>query len=392
MQATPRTRAAYAFPFSGSVTPPIPPPPPAVRRNANASPPPVQYGSFEGEPKWLEDAVLRIVKKHGLQIPEPEIRILTEETPDETTPRAIPGVPAPGSFRRAVRNGAVFGILAAAVALAGRYPDKTAAVFAEAKTVAVRVGPPSTWMQRVRGLVHAGAGSASMTLAPPAAREPEAPAPAAPAPVVADTTTAAAPAPEIPAIPVESLAPVAPVAANLAPPSAPSVDAPKAEAKHAAAHVHHAAAPAAVAAAPTPAPAPAPAPAPPPAVADPEPPAGSLAAAIKHAGGGKPAPILDHPAAPAAESKPAVDTSLPDRPSASLVTSALLGVLPDARACMNDGDDPQRASVTFGSNGAVTSVQASGPQASCIQKALTRAHVAPFSQPSYRANVTVRPN
>jgi hypothetical protein len=75
-----------------------------------------------------------------------------------------------------------------------------------------------------------------------------------------------------------------------------------------------------------------------------------------------------------------------------MVTSALLAVLPDARACMNEGDEPSRAVVIFESSGSVGSVQVSGTSAPCIQKALARAHVAPFSQASYRATVPVRPN
>ena len=137
---------------------------------------------------------------------------------------------------------------------------------------------------------------------------------------------------------------------------------------------------------------PAPSVAPPAETADEPPPApGSLADAIKRAGtSGKPAPVAERAGAP--DPKPAIDAALPDRPSASVVTSALLAVLPDARACLNDGDEPTRAVVVFASSGTVGSVQASGASAPCIQKALARAHVAPFSQSSYRATVPVRPN
>jgi hypothetical protein len=122
-----------------------------------------------------------------------------------------------------------------------------------------------------------------------------------------------------------------------------------------------------------------------------EPAPGSLAEAIKRAGAGpKPAPAPERAAT--SDPKPATDATLPERPSASMVTSALLAVLPDARACMDDGDEAKPAVVVFESSGAVRSVQVSGASAPCIQKALASAHVAPFAQPSYRATVTVRPN
>jgi hypothetical protein len=59
--------------------------------------------------------------------------------------------------------------------------------------------------------------------------------------------------------------------------------------------------------------------------------------------------------------------------------------------------DASRATIWFGSDGAVQKVDVTGPaaaspkQAPCIRSALGGAHVPPFSQNSYAAPVTVRP-
>src|SRR5206468_881740 len=111
----------------------------------------------------------------------------------------------------------------------------------------------------------------------------------------------------------------------------------KIEPKHAshavrATHRSSTAAPvAAPAAAPVAAPVAAPAAAP---IADAPPPIpGPLGEAIKRASGGRlTTPTVDR--SPAPEAKPSSDATVADRPSASLVTSALMAVLPDARACL----------------------------------------------------------
>jgi hypothetical protein len=88
--------------------------------------------------------------------------------------------------------------------------------------------------------------------------------------------------------------------------------------------------------------------------------------------------------------KPASDPALlPERPSGALVQAAILAALPDARACLDMGEET-RAVVIFGSSGAVSSVEVSGPAAGCIQKALGHARVPAFSQPTYRAGVPIR--
>jgi hypothetical protein len=84
------------------------------------------------------------------------------------------------------------------------------------------------------------------------------------------------------------------------------------------------------------------------------------------------------------------------RPSQGQITGALSAVLPGARACLGDDDEPSRAHVVFGSDGAVQSVAITGfavgkPSEACIKTALTKAHVPPFAEATYGATVTVRP-
>ena len=334
----------------------------------------MDYAALEADPKWLEDAVLRILRKHAPQALTLEEEISIEE---------CPGLPAPWRFWRIARASLVLAALVGAAALGAswRYPTQTAAFVSSAKAMAVRIGPPSSWLRALRAQIPTD----------PLATEP-APTPLAPAPtttlppiIPAPTiSTSSASPPEATTPPSTALAPVvqsptlpSTATSDVAPPR------PKTEAKRTPHAVHRIAA-AAVPVAET-------AEAPPSAPSAPPPP-GSLADAIKRAGtGGRmPPPIGEHAIAP--DPKPAIETALPDCPSASVVTSALLAVLPDARACMSEGDEPKQASVLFESSGAVSSVQVSGASASCIQKALSRARVAPFGQPTYRATVPVRPN
>ena len=119
--------------------------------------------------------------------------------------------------------------------------------------------------------------------------------------------------------------------------------------------------------------------------------AGPLAAA--------PAPAPAAEAAPAAApraAQPAPIAGRPDHPSGSAVTSTLSEVLP--RCALSDRlRISSRASVTFGSEGNVQSVNVTGPAASdpgavkCMKAAFAKARVPPFSDPSYSAGVTVRP-
>ncbi len=87
--------------------------------------------------------------------------------------------------------------------------------------------------------------------------------------------------------------------------------------------------------------------------------------------------------------------SVPQKPSQGAVTGAIGAVLPGARACLGPDDPVSRASITFTSAGSVQSVSVSGgaagkPAEGCIKAALGRAKVAPFAEPAYTANVTVR--
>jgi hypothetical protein len=88
--------------------------------------------------------------------------------------------------------------------------------------------------------------------------------------------------------------------------------------------------------------------------------------------------------------------NVPDQPPQGSVTSAIAKVMGAAKACVAGADDVSRATVTFGSSGAVQSVTVGGwasgkPAAGCIQAALKGASVGPFSKPTYSFPVTIRP-
>lgn len=88
--------------------------------------------------------------------------------------------------------------------------------------------------------------------------------------------------------------------------------------------------------------------------------------------------------------------NVPDQPPQGSVTAAVGSVMGGAKACVAGADDVSRATITFGSSGAVQSVSVSGwaagkPAASCIQSALKGANVGPFSKPTYSFGVTIRP-
>ncbi|MFZ5894423.1 MAG: hypothetical protein ACOY0T_25400 [Myxococcota bacterium] len=86
---------------------------------------------------------------------------------------------------------------------------------------------------------------------------------------------------------------------------------------------------------------------------------------------------------------------LPSRPSTGAVQAAVGSVMGAARACVAGGV-ASPAQITFGSDGTVSSVSVSGPAAgtpaaSCIEAALKRARVAPFTNPTFSLGVWVRP-
>lgn len=107
------------------------------------------------------------------------------------------------------------------------------------------------------------------------------------------------------------------------------------------------------------------------------------------------APVAEKKTEPALEPqlKPAEGNggSLPISPSAGAVSTALGSVRGGAQACLAGQTEAVSASVTFGSDGHVVSVRASGPAAACIQAALSKAHVAPFAKDSFTAPITIRP-
>ena len=81
------------------------------------------------------------------------------------------------------------------------------------------------------------------------------------------------------------------------------------------------------------------------------------------------------------------------KPSADSVHTALNGVLPGARQC--SASETVRADVIFRPDGGVLSVSVYDTDVSrvkdCVKAALSKAHVPPFSDPSYSVSVTVRP-
>jgi hypothetical protein len=88
--------------------------------------------------------------------------------------------------------------------------------------------------------------------------------------------------------------------------------------------------------------------------------------------------------------------SLPETPSQGAIAGAIGSVRDAARACVAGQTEPSRATITFASNGSVSSVSVGGgaagtPAAGCIQAALKRARVAPFKKSSFTVGVTVRP-
>jgi serine/threonine protein kinase len=87
---------------------------------------------------------------------------------------------------------------------------------------------------------------------------------------------------------------------------------------------------------------------------------------------------------------------LPTHPSQGQVQAALIPLLRSARACFAPDSPQTHATITFGSSGAVTSVAISGfakgrPEETCVRGMLAKAHVDPFSDPSYSVPFTIRP-
>ncbi|MBK8994344.1 MAG: hypothetical protein IPM35_01135 [Myxococcales bacterium] len=95
--------------------------------------------------------------------------------------------------------------------------------------------------------------------------------------------------------------------------------------------------------------------------------------------------------------KPAATAGdLPDKPSTGAVQAAIGSVMGSARACVAGHDEDSRATITFGSDGRVSSVAVSGkaagtPAEACIKAALGKARVQPFARPSFSVGAAIRP-
>ena len=88
--------------------------------------------------------------------------------------------------------------------------------------------------------------------------------------------------------------------------------------------------------------------------------------------------------------------SIPEQPSQGSVSSWKNAVIGGAKACVGGADDVSRATVTFASDGSVSSVSVSGwaadnGKAECIKSALKGANVGPFSKSSFTFGLPIRP-
>lgn len=122
-------------------------------------------------------------------------------------------------------------------------------------------------------------------------------------------------------------------------------------------------------------------------------PGGDLGAAMGKAVGADGKPVEPTPAA--GNTSQFAAGTVPQKPSQGAVTGAIGAVLPNARGCLGPDDPVSRASITFASAGTVQSVNVTGgaagkPAEACIKSALGKAKVAPFAEPTYTANITVR--
>ena len=356
-------------------------------------------GVHEVDPEWLEDAVLRVLKKHSV-LPAARPAPVAADSGEVSIAFLFP---QPSPAWRVLRGTLIAALVvgAAGVAARWRYPAQSAAALSSAKAGV-------TWISEHRPF-HApppasGSPVPGAELAPPAPL-PEPPHPALPVAEAQPPSISASPAasPDVTA-PTAAIAP----AMHSAEPPATQATAPAPIAKGEGVKLESAKIESAkVEAKSVPRAAHAPAPTPPvatpsapsaPRESAPPPVPGSLDDAIRRAGNVRgSAPVVgsaasahaDAKAAPAPEAKAPADASLPDHPGASLVQAALMGALPDARACLGAGEET-RAVVVFESSGAVNAVQVTGPRAACIQKALGHARVPPFAQPTYRAGVPIR--
>ncbi|HEY2367461.1 MAG TPA: protein kinase, partial [Polyangiaceae bacterium] len=97
-----------------------------------------------------------------------------------------------------------------------------------------------------------------------------------------------------------------------------------------------------------------------------------------------------------ANQTPVNNGTLPARPSLGQVHAAVGQVMGSARACFNPDDPPSRANVMFQSDGSVKSITVTGfaagkSQEGCVKGMLGKAHVSPFSDPTYAVPVPINP-
>lgn len=122
-------------------------------------------------------------------------------------------------------------------------------------------------------------------------------------------------------------------------------------------------------------------------------PDGTLDDAMRKAAG-DPSAKKDETPQPASEDKG--PKNVPDQPPVGSVNAYVAAARSAAKGCVAGADAPTTATVTFGSNGAVSKVSVGGwaagkPAASCVDGAMRGKGVEAFSKPSYSVTVTVRP-
>jgi len=115
---------------------------------------------------------------------------------------------------------------------------------------------------------------------------------------------------------------------------------------------------------------------------------------IRAAGGAKDSAAGAGTPEPAAGN--AKNQNVPEQPSQGSVQSGVAAVMGGAKACVAGADDISRASITFSSNGSVSSVNVSGWAAAhgksgCVQAALKAAKVGAFSKATYTVGIPIRP-
>ncbi len=87
---------------------------------------------------------------------------------------------------------------------------------------------------------------------------------------------------------------------------------------------------------------------------------------------------------------------IPETPPQGAIQGAIGSHRQAARACLEGHDSPSRATIVFGSNGKVQSVNVAGPAAgtsaeACISRTLSKAAVGAFRRPTFSVTTTISP-